>query len=272
MKNEQKHIASALFVSHGSPMNAIAANDYTNDLKKVGEQIKNITAILVISAHWETNGLFVTSSGNLTTYHDFRGFPEELFAVNYPVKGALNLIPVIEKIIGEPVQRDDKRGLDHGAWSMLVHLFPKADIPVLQLSLDRNRTFEQHYQLAKKLASLREQNVLILASGNITHNFSQLNFSNMDAPPLDWALQFDTTIKEAFINNQADTLLTIKNKSDVYRINHPTDDHYIPLLYLMGVRNEKDGVTFPHMSWQYATMSMRHVLLSSTNDKIKELR
>jgi len=262
MNPTEKHVTPALFLSHGSPMNAIAVNSYTDDLRKIGEQLKNVSSILVISAHWETNGLYVTASENLSTYHDFRGFPNELFAVEYPVKGALKLIPVIEKLIDEPLQRDTQRGLDHGAWSMLVHLFPEATIPVLQLSLDLNRTFEQHYELAKKLASLREQNVLILTSGNITHNFSHADFKNIDATPIDWAFQFDELIKEAFIHNDATTLINIKNKTDVYLNNHPTDDHYIPLLYLTGIRNESDKVLFPHMNWQFATMSMRHILLT----------
>ncbi|MGZ4034692.1 MAG: 4,5-DOPA-extradiol-dioxygenase [Bacteroidia bacterium] len=262
MNTIEKHLTPALFVSHGSPMNAIAENAYTNDLNKIGEELKNVNAILVISAHWETNGIYVTGSENLSTYHDFGGFPKELFEVEYPVKGALDLIPEIEKLIGEPVKRDLKRGLDHGAWSMLKHLFPKGNIPTLQLSLDRTKTFEQHYNLAKKLAPLREQNVLILLSGNLTHNFSHADFRNIDAPPVEWAIKFDETIRNAFLNNDVSALVNIEKTSDVYRINHPTNDHYLPLLYLMGVKNERDKVTFPHMSWQHATMSMRHILLN----------
>jgi len=255
-------IAPALFVSHGSPMNAIADNEYTNDLRKIGEQLKNVNAVLVISAHWETNGIYLTDSEKLSSVHDFGGFPKELFEVEYPAKGALFLIPEIEKLIGETVNRDKKRGLDHGAWSMLKHLFPKADIPVLQLSLDRNKTFEQHYGLAQKLAPLREQNVLILLSGNVTHNFLHIDFGNINALPLDFAYKFDATIKNAFLENDTQSLINIKNKSDVYQLNHPTDEHFIPLLYLMGVKNKNDKVTFPHMSWQYASMSMRHILLN----------
>ncbi len=257
-----KHLTPALFVSHGSPMNAIAENAYTNDLNKIGEELKNVSAILVISAHWETNGIYVTDSENLSTYHDFGGFPQALFDVEYPVKGALHLIPEIEKLIGEPLKRDSKRGLDHGAWSMLRHLFPKGNIPVIQLSLDRTKTFEQHYELAKKLAPLREQNILILLSGNMTHNFSHADFRNIDAEPIDWAIKFDETIKKAVLNNDVATLVNIEKTSDVYRINHPTNDHYLPLLYLMGIKNEQDKVSFPHMSWQHATMSMRHILLN----------
>lgn len=255
-------LTPALFVSHGSPMNAIAENVYTSDLNKIGDELKNVNAILVISAHWETNGIYVTDSENLSTYHDFGGFPQELFNVEYPVKGALNLIPKIEKLLDEPVKRDSKRGLDHGAWSMLKHLFPKGDIPVLQLSLDRTKTFEQHYQLAKKLAPLREQNILIVLSGNMTHNFSHADFRNIDAKPIDWAIKFDETIKNAVLNNDVSTLVNIEKTSDVYRINHPTNDHYLPLLYLMGIKNVQDNVSFPHMSWQHATMSMRHILLN----------
>ena len=257
-----KHLTPALFVSHGSPMNAIAENAYTNDLNKIGEELKNVSAILVISAHWETNGIYVTDSENLSTYHDFGGFPQALFDVEYPVKGALHLIPEIEKLIGEPLKRDSKRGLDHGAWSMLRHLFPKGNIPVIQLSLDRTKTFEQHYELAKKLAPLREQNILILLSGNMTHNFSHADFRNIDAEPIDWAIKFDETIKKAVLNNDVATLVNIEKTSDVYRINHPTNDHYLPLLYLMGIKNEQDKVSFPHMCWQHATMSMRHILLN----------
>ena len=262
MNSISKHITPALFVSHGSPMNAIAENTYTRDLRKTGEQLENVNAVLVISAHWETNGIYVTDSENLSTVHDFGGFPKELFEVEYPAKAALFLIPEIEKLIGEHVNRDKKRGLDHGAWSMLRHLFPKANIPVLQLSLDRNKTFKEHYELAKKLALLREQNILILLSGNVTHNFSNIDFGNIDAKPTDWALQFDETIKNVFLNNDESVLIDIKTTSNVYRLNHPTDDHFIPLLYLMGIKNKHDKVIFPHMSWQYGTMSMRHILLN----------
>ncbi|MCW3104138.1 MAG: hypothetical protein JWO09_2578 [Bacteroidetes bacterium] len=255
-------ITPALFVSHGSPMNAIAENKYTQGLNEIGNKLKDVSAILIISAHWETKGVFVTASETLPTYHDFRGFPQELFNVEYPVKAALELIPEIEKLTGEPVKRDMQRGLDHGAWSMLVHLFPDKDIKVLQLSIDRGKTFAEHLEFAKKLAPLREQNVLILASGNMTHNFSFLDFSNENAAPFDWALQFDELVKNAFLNNDADALVAIKNNDELFRINHPTDDHYIPLLYLAGVRNKKDKAEFPHMSWQYGTMSMRHILLN----------
>jgi 4,5-DOPA dioxygenase extradiol len=252
----------ALFVSHGSPMNAIAENKYTQDLNLIGSKLKEVSAILVISAHWETNGLYATASETLSTYHDFRGFPEELFAVNYSVKAALDLIPEIEKLTGETVKRDSERGLDHGAWSMLVHLFPEKKIEVLQLSIDRNKTFAEHLEFARKLAPLRNKNVLILASGNMTHNFSHINFSNENAAPIEWAVQFDELVKNAFLNNDEEKLVKIKDNTQLYRINHPTDDHFIPLLYLMGVRMKDDKVEFPHMSWQYGTMSMRHILLN----------
>jgi 4,5-DOPA dioxygenase extradiol len=259
---DQEKTTPALFVSHGSPMNAIAENKYTRDLNSIGERLKNVEAVLVISAHWETNGVFVTSAETLSTYHDFRGFPKELFAVEYPVRSALELIPEIEALAGEPVKQDNKRGLDHGAWSMLVHLFPAKQVKVLQLSIDRNKSFAEHLEFAKKLAPLRERNVLILASGNMTHNFSYLDLSNENAQPLDWAVRFDELVKDAFLNNDADKLVHIKKTGDLYRINHPTDDHFIPLLYLMGVRKKSDEVEFPHMSWQYGTMSMRHILLN----------
>lgn len=257
-----KKITPALFVSHGSPMNAIAQNEYTNDLNKIGKKLSSTNAIFVISAHWETNGISITSSENLSTYHDFGGFPKELFDIEYPVKGALHLIPEIERLVGEPIKHDNQRGLDHGAWSMLVHLFPKGNIPVLQLSLDRTKSFEQHYELAKKIAPLREQNVLILLSGNLTHNISSANFRNVDATPVEWAVNFDEIIKNAFLNSEVHTLINIKTVSKEYKMNHPSDDHFLPLLYLMGVENEKDEVTFPHMSWQHATLSMRHILLN----------
>ena len=262
MENISNHIAPALFVSHGSPMNAVAENSYTQDLRKTGKQLENVNAVVVLSAHWETNGIYVTDSEKLSTVHDFGGFPKELFEVQYPANGALFLIPKIEKLIGESLIRDKKRGLDHGAWSMLKHIFPQANIPVLQMSLDKTKTFEEHFELAKKLAPLREQNVLILLSGNVTHNFSHINFENINAKPLDWALQFDETIKNIFLNSDETALININKNNTIYKLNHPTDDHFIPLLYLMGVKNKTDKVTFPHMSWQYGTMSMRHILLS----------
>lgn len=260
--NTNLTITPTLFVSHGSPMNALEQNAYTQDLNALGATLKSVAAVLVISAHWETNGLYITDSETLPTYHDFRGFPKELFAVEYPAKTALNLIPEIEKLVGEPIKRESKRGLDHGAWSMLMHLFPQANIPVLQLSLDTTKTFEQHIDLAKKLAPLRKQNVLILMSGNITHNFSHLNFENENAKPFDWAAQFDEQVQKAFLTDDKDLLLDLKNNKELFRINHPSDDHFLPLLYLMGLKNEKDKVSFPHMSWQYGTLSMRHILLN----------
>jgi len=252
----------ALFVSHGSPMNAIAQNQYTRDLNAIGKQLQHVKAIVVISAHWQTGGIAVTASEKLSTYHDFGGFPKELFELEYPVKGALDLVPEIEQLIQEPVFRDTKRGLDHGAWSMLVHLFPEGNIPVLQLSLDVNKNFEQHFELAKKLAPLREKETLILLSGNVTHNFSHADFHNIDAKPIEWAVEFDSLIKHSFENNDAETIVGIKQKSTIYKINHPTDDHYLPLVYLMGVKGKEDKITFPHMSWQHATMSLRHILLN----------
>jgi len=263
--NTQKQIVPALFVSHGSPMNAIAQNAYTADLNKIGDAFKNVSAVLVISAHWETDGIYVTASEDLETYHDFRGFPQELFDAKYPVKGALDLIPELEELTGERIMQDTKRGLDHGAWSMLLHLFPEKKIPVLQMSLDRNRSFEEHLELAKKLAPLREKNVLILASGNLTHNFSHLNFSNENAKPYEWAVEFDELIKKAFLNNDSSALVHIKETGQLFRLNHPSDDHYIPLLYLMGLKRADDKVEFPHMSWQFGTMSMRHILLEHLN-------
>jgi 4,5-DOPA dioxygenase extradiol len=257
-----KSITPALFVSHGSPMSAIAENKYTHDLKSIGERLKKVGAVLVISAHWETIGVSVTASEILQTYHDFGGFPKELFEIEYPVHAALELIPMIEELTGEPVKLDKTRGLDHGAWSMLVHLFSDKNVKVLQLSIDKNKTFAEHLAFAKKLAPLREQNVLILASGNLTHNFSHLDFANENAAPFEWAIKFDELIKNAFLNNDAEALVNIKKNSELFRINHPTDDHYIPLLYLMGVKDENDKVEFPHMSWQYGTLSMRHIMLN----------
>ena len=259
----QHEIAPALFVSHGTPMNAIAENEYTADLNRIGGALKNVSAVLVISAHWETNGIYVTAAEELATYHDFRGFPQELFDVNYPVKGALSLIPKLEKLTGEKIIPDTKRGLDHGAWSMLLHLFPERNIPVLQMSLDKNKTFAEHLELGRKLERLREENVLILASGNLTHNFSHLNFSNEHAKPFDWAVQFDELVKNAFLNGDEEALVNVKATGQLFRMNHPSDDHYIPLLYLMGLKRADDNVVFPHMSWQFGTMSMRHILLQN---------
>jgi len=266
IKKEMKINTSAspaLFVSHGSPMNAIEQNSYTQDLNSIGKELNTVDAIVVISAHWQTNGVTVTASENLSTYHDFRGFPDELFQVRYPAKGAINLIPEIEQLIGKPLLKDKNRGLDHGAWGMLVHLFPNATIPILQISIDYNKTYAQHYELAKNLVALRNKNILLLFSGNVTHNFSHANFHNINAKPLEWAIKFDEEIKNAILKNDTDFFIHIDKKSDVYIINHPTPEHYIPLVYMMGMRLKDDKVTFPHMSWQYATMSMRHILFNS---------
>jgi 4,5-DOPA dioxygenase extradiol len=251
-----------LFVSHGSPMNAIAQNLYTQDLNSIGKQLQHIKSILVISAHWQTRGIAVTASSKLSTYHDFGGFPKELFDIEYPVDGALDLIPEIENMIAEPIFKDTKRGLDHGAWSMLIHLFPDGNIPVLQMSLDITKSFAEHFELAKKLLPLREKDVLILLSGNLTHNFSHADFHDINAKPIDWAIKFDEDVKNAILKNDSEFIIQIKTKSDIYKLNHPTDDHYLPIVYLMGLKQENDHVVFPHMSWQHATMSMRHILLN----------
>lgn len=252
-----------LFVGHGSPMNAISDNPYTRHLQKLGKQLPTPHAIVVISAHWVRNDTRVMISAKPETIHDFGGFPQALFDMQYPAPGSPALAKQIQQLMTPVnVMGDAKWGLDHGAWTVLHHLYPKANIPVIQLSMNGNLTLAQHMQVGAALQSLRQQGVLILGSGNIVHNIPMAQ-DRMASKPFEWAAAFDELTKEGLLHrNLGQLLATDKRQAQLWQLSHPTIEHYLPLLYTLGASNSTDKVSFPYEGFQEGAFSMRSVLFS----------
>lgn len=248
----------AFFFGHGSPMNIIEDNAYTRALKTIAAKYPVPSAILSISAHWETNGTMVTGMTHPKTIHDFGGFPNELYQITYPAPGSLELAQKVRELVKDIAVEIDLNqwGLDHGTWAVLTHLYPKAQIPVVQLSLDRKKSLRQHFELGKKLKKLREQGVLIIGSGNIVHNLFHIDWDS-DAPPYEWCLKFDQWVKTQLVNRNFDALIDQALDSKEGRLSIPTLDHYLPLLYILGAADEADQLVFEFEGYQNASMSMR---------------
>ncbi|MFG1481593.1 4,5-DOPA dioxygenase extradiol [Halobacteriovorax sp. HFRX-2_2] len=247
----------AIFLGHGSPMNAIASNEFTDQLRIIGKELPKPRAILMISAHWETQGTWITAMDKPKTIHDFYGFPKELYEIEYPAPGSPHLANEIVELIGESVKLDhDNWGLDHGTWTLLKFMFPKANIPVLQLSLDIRKPPQYHFDLGKKLKVLRNQGVLIIGSGNIVHNLKTISWSE-DAPVADWAIEYDELIKEKLINREFNYLINDFQSMDIGKMSVPSVEHYFPLLYVIGASDENDILKFDFEGIQNASISMR---------------
>lgn len=248
----------ALFIAHGNPMNAITANPYREAWLALGKSLPKPKAVLCVSAHWQTEGTAVCAASHPKTIHDFAGFPKELFAQQYPALGAADYAKIVCDLLpANTITSTLDWGLDHGAWTILQSLFPKADIPVLQLSLDVNLNFHQHFELAKQLASLREQGVMILGSGNIVHNLARLNMQGITP---DWAINFDLYIKHALMAGDELALLNIANVGDAASLAVPTDEHFLPLLYIAAVKHTNDNMQFITESFDLGSLSMRSVI------------
>ena len=235
-----------LFLGHGSPMNGIEDNEFVRAFKKQGQQLDKPNAIIVVSAHWETNGTFVTAMQNPRTIHDFGGFPKELYEVQYPAPGHPELAKEISEIVNPTgtVQLDDKWGLDHGAWTVIKHLFPDADVPVIQLSLDYKMTPQQHYELAQQLKKLREKGVLIVGSGNMVHNLRKVDFRKINENyGYDWAIEADSKMKKWILEGNHQNLIDFKKQGEAFNLAIPTPEHYLPLLYTLGLKHKKDNTT-----------------------------
>ena len=233
----------ALFIGHGSPMNAIENNAFYRSWQELGAALPKPRAILCISAHWETMGIAVTASEWPETIHDFYGFPKALFDVQYPAPGSPGLAQLIVDLLHPQfVQLDTERGLDHGAWSVLQVMYPAADIPVLQLSLDRTRNAPSHYELAKKLQPLREQGVLIVGSGNIVHNLRVFNFNETQA--YDWAIAFDQTVMNCMLQKDHAALCDYSKFGQMAALSIPTAEHYLPLLYVLAQQQDGEPLRF----------------------------
>jgi 4,5-DOPA dioxygenase extradiol len=244
---EQSDAMPVLFIGHGSPMNAIEDNEFTTAWRTVAKTIPKPKAILCVSAHWETRGTFVTAMEKPETIHDFGGFSKALFDTQYPAKGSKWLAEETKKIISSAeISLTDQWGLDHGSWSVLKQLYPAADIPVIELSLDRTKDTQYHYDLAKQLAGLRTKGVLIVGSGNMVHNFQYANFSsiNNNSTALDWAIEADHEFKRLITENDYKPLINYKNHSRAFQLAAPTPEHYLPMIYTIALRGKNEKVTF----------------------------
>ncbi|WP_137939928.1 4,5-DOPA dioxygenase extradiol [Chitinivorax sp. B] len=249
-----------LFIGHGSPMNAIQNNDFTRHLSQLGKTLPRPRAILMISAHWVTDGSRVSAHPKPATIHDFGGFPQTLFNMQYPSPGQPMLASQVASLLGRMnIREDADRGLDHGTWTVLHHLYPKADIPVVQLSLNGHLSLREHLELASGLKALRTQGILIIGSGNVVHNLP-LTDERSRAGPYDWAQEFDEHIKQALLQRDHGGLLAQDRRHHrLWRMAHPTLEHYLPLLYTVGAANQQEAVVFPYEGFQERSLSMRSV-------------
>jgi len=246
------------FIGHGSPMNALANNSYTQTLASLHSHFPAPRAILCISAHWMTEDTRVNSMLQPPTIHDFYGFPQALFDIRYPAAGSPDLARrTVELIKSVSVIADNQSwGLDHGCWSVLTHLFPSADIPVVQLSLDLTRPAEYHYQLGRQLQPLRDEGVLIIGSGNIVHNLRVIN-REPEARSFDWAITFDEWVRDKLLQRDFTALISDYLKTDAGKLSVPTPEHYLPLLYILGAVTDNDTLRFEYEGMQHASISMR---------------
>ncbi|WP_449441433.1 4,5-DOPA-extradiol-dioxygenase [Seonamhaeicola marinus] len=233
-----------LFLGHGSPMNAIEENEFVQGFRKVSSEIFKPNTILCVSAHWETRGTKVTAMKNPRTIHDFGGFPQELFKVQYPVSGSPELALETKEIItSTSVDLDNHWGLDHGAWSVLKHMYPNADVPVIQLSLDIYKNPKAHYQIAKELSKLRDKGVLIVGSGNMVHNLRKADWTKLDENyGYDWAQVANEKMKTFLLDGNHDALINFKNQGRELNLSIPTAEHFLPLLYTIALQDKNEKI------------------------------
>ncbi|MBL7888779.1 MAG: 4,5-DOPA dioxygenase extradiol [Bacteroidia bacterium] len=236
-----------LFLGHGSPMNAIEENEFVTGFRNIGKNIPKPKAVLVISAHWETRGTLVTAMEKPRTIHDFGGFPQALFDVQYPALGSPELANETKSLIKKTqVGLDDKWGLDHGAWSVVKHLYPKADVPVIQMSIDYTQGPQYHYELAKELSALRNKGVLIVGSGNMVHNLGMIAWDKLNAPSYgyDWAIEANEKMKSYILSGDHKPLINYRSQGKAWDMAIPSSEHFLPLLYILGLKDEKESVSF----------------------------
>lgn len=235
-----------LFLGHGSPMNAIEENEFVQGFRKVGKEIPKPNAIIVVSAHWETNGTFVTAMEKPKTIHDFGGFPKELYEVQYPAAGNPELAKEVKsKVKKAEVGLDVNWGLDHGAWSVVKHLYPNADVPVIQMSLDYRQSPQYHFELSRELSSLRKQGVLIIGSGNMVHNLRMVDWRRLDEVDYgyEWAVEASEKMKKFIFSGDYNHLINYQSQGKEFNLAVPTPEHYLPLLYALALKEESENVT-----------------------------
>ena len=250
----------AIFFGHGNPMNALTDNGWTRAWRYIGDSIPKPKAIVCISAHWYIPAVAVTAMEQPRTIHDFGGFPEELFAYQYPAPGSLQLAGRVAELLGNDVTLDESGwGLDHGTWSVLCHVFPDADVPVVQLSISETEPAAFHYEMGRMLAPLRAEGVLIAGSGNLVHNLHAYAWGDQTREPLDWASRFEQTARDLMASGDHEPLIYYEAMGKDALLSAPTPDHYLPLLYVLGTQQEDDAVTFPVEGFDGGSISMTSV-------------
>lgn len=241
---ENTETMPVLFAGHGSPMNAIEQNEFSLKWQEIGKALPHPKAIICISAHWETRGTYVTAMEKPQTIHDFGGFPQELFNVEYPAPGSPQLArETAGSLRPEKVGLDESWGLDHGAWSIIKNMYPKADIPVIQLSLNYEKSPQQHYTLAMQLSELRKKGILILGSGNMVHNLRRLDWNRPEGGS-DWAMEANDLFKKLIIRNDHQSLMAYKDLGNAVQLSIPTPEHYLPLLYALALKEKDEELSF----------------------------
>lgn len=259
-KNSEK--MPVLFLGHGSPMNAIEENEFVKGFRQVAKEIPKPNAILCISAHWYTKGTKVTAMEMPRTIHDFGGFPKALFDVQYPAKGSPALAKeTVDLLIPTPVEEDHSWGLDHGAWSVIKHLYPAADIPVIQMSIDYTKPAQYHFELAKNLDKLRHKGVLIIGSGNIVHNLGLADFPNINkiGHGFDWAVEARQKINSWIQDENFNPIIEYQKQGQAINLAIPTPDHYLPLIYTLGLKGAKDNIELFNDQLLAGSLSMTSV-------------
>jgi len=250
----------AIFFGHGNPMNALDQNAWTAGWTAIGGAVPKPKAILCVSAHWYVPALAVTAMERPRTIHDFGGFPRDLFEVQYRAPGSPDLAKRVQELLGDAVHPDDRQwGLDHGTWAVLCHVFPDADVPVVQLSIDETQSAAWHYSLAKKLSPLRDENVLVIGSGNLIHNLHAYAWGRHDVEPFDWALRFEETAKRLIMSDDHQPLIKYESLGKDALLSAPTPDHYLPLLYVLALKRGGETVSFPVQGFDGGSISMTTV-------------
>lgn len=244
----------ALFIGHGSPMNAIENNIYSREWKRIGQSLTKPKAILSLSAHWFTKGMKIMGNEKPKMIYDMYGFPRELYEIIYPAPGAVNIAEKVQKQMGDTAEIDDTWGLDHGTWSVLHHLYPQADIPTFQMSINAYASPQEHYEVGKKLKFLRDEGVLILGSGNVVHNLGRVNWDMKNG--YDWAEEFDAYIKEKILQRADSSVVQYQQAGKSAHLAFSTMDHFAPLLLVLGAVDEKDSLSVFNDSCVLGSLSM----------------
>lgn len=255
-----------LFLGHGNPMNAIEENQFVTGFRDMAKTLPKPNAILCISAHWFTNGTKVTAMEMPRTIHDFGGFPQELFEVQYPAKGSPELAAITQELLlPAAVELDHLWGLDHGSWSVIKHLYPDADIPVIQMSIDYTKSGQYHFDLAQKLSVLRSKGILIVGSGNIIHNLRMVDFRNIntDNYGYDWAVEARADINNYLLDGNFQPLIDFEKQGSAFKLSIPTPDHYLPLIYTLGLKGKSEELSLFNDKLVAGSLSMTSVKISN---------